>query len=80
MNTAITGLENYPAQTYFPSMIEIFIMLGITALGFSAFSFVVKHLPIFEPVAVTPRVRQEAVTARPEPVFLTRHGGDLESS
>jgi Ni/Fe-hydrogenase subunit HybB-like protein len=80
MNTAITGLETYPAQTYFPSLIEIFIMLGITALGFSAFSFIVKHLPIFEPVAVTPRVRQEAVTARPEPVFLTRHGGDLESS
>ena len=80
MNTAITGLEVYPTQTYFPSLIEIFIMLGITALGFSAFSFIVKHLPIFEPVAVTPRVRQEAVTARPEPVFLTRHGGDLESS
>ncbi len=80
MNTAITGLESYPAQTYFPSLIEIFIMLGITALGFSAFSFVVKHLPIFEPVVATPRVRQVAVTARPEPVFLTRHGGDLESS
>ncbi len=80
MNTAITGLESYPAQTYFPSLIEIFIMLGITALGFSAFSFIVKHLPIFEPVAVTPRVRQEAVTARPEPIFLTRHGGDLETS
>jgi Ni/Fe-hydrogenase subunit HybB-like protein len=80
MNTAITGLESYPAQTYFPSLIEIFIMLGITALGFSAFSFIVKHLPIFEPVVATPRVRPEAVTARPEPIFLTRHGGDLESS
>lgn len=49
MNTAITGLEHWPAQTYFPSLIEIFIMLGISAVGFSAYFLIVKHLPIFKP-------------------------------
>lgn len=48
MNTAITGLEQYPSQVYFPSMIEIFIMLGITAIGFCAFSFIAEYLPIFQ--------------------------------
>ncbi len=81
MNTAITGLEVYPSQTYFPSLIEVFIMLGISALGFTAFSFVVKYLPIFEPVeAAGPRIQQEAATGRPEPIYLTRDGGDLEPS
>lgn len=81
MNTAITGLEVYPSQTYFPSLIEIFIMLGISALGFTAFSFVVKHLPIFEPVETAgPRVRHEAATGRSEPIYLTRDGRDLEPS
>ncbi|MFN7959010.1 MAG: Ni/Fe-hydrogenase cytochrome b subunit [Holophagaceae bacterium] len=47
MNTAITGLEHYPSQTYFPSIIEIFIMLGITAAGFCAFSYIAEHLPVF---------------------------------
>ncbi|WP_243287808.1 NrfD/PsrC family molybdoenzyme membrane anchor subunit [Geothrix terrae] len=79
MNTAITGLEHYPAQTYFPSLIEVFITLGITAIGFSAFSFIVKHLPIFEPMVAGPRPRKEVVTGRPEPIFISREGGDLES-
>lgn len=47
MNTAITGLEHYPSQTYFPSIIEIFIMLGITACGFCAFSYIAEYLPVF---------------------------------
>lgn len=81
MNTAITGLEVYPTQTYFPSLIEIFIMLGITALGFTAFSFVVKYLPIFEAVEEAgPQVQQEAATGRPEPIYLTRDDGGMESS
>ena len=79
MNTAITGLEHYPAQTYFPSLIEVFITLGITAVGFSAFSLIVKHLPIFEPMVAGPRPRKEVVTGRPEPIFISREGGDLES-
>jgi Ni/Fe-hydrogenase subunit HybB-like protein len=79
MNTAITGLEHYPTQTYFPSLIEVFITLGITAVGFSAFSFLVKYLPIFGPVAAGPRHRKEAVTGRPGPIFISREDGDLES-
>lgn len=79
MNTAITGLEHYPAQTYFPSLIEVFITLGITAVGFSAFSIIVKFLPIFEPVVAGPRPRKEVVTGRPEPIFISPEGGDLES-
>jgi Ni/Fe-hydrogenase subunit HybB-like protein len=80
MNTAITGLEKYPTQTYFPSLIEIFIMLGITAVGFTAFSFIVKHLPIFGPAAADPGVRKEAVTSRPAPILLSRPGEDLKPS
>jgi Ni/Fe-hydrogenase subunit HybB-like protein len=80
MNTAITGLEQYPAQTYFPSLIEIFIMLGITAVGFSAFSFIVKHLPVFEPVAASPRLRTKAPVGLPEPVFIACEREDLKPS
>jgi Ni/Fe-hydrogenase subunit HybB-like protein len=80
MNTAITGLEKYPTQTYFPSLIEIFIMLGITAVGFTAFSFIVKHLPIFGTAAADPVVRKEAATSRPTPILLSRQGEDLKPS
>ena len=51
MNTAVTGLEQWPAQTYFPSLMEVLIMLGIAATGFSAFALIVRFLPIFAPVA-----------------------------
>jgi Ni/Fe-hydrogenase subunit HybB-like protein len=80
MNTSITGLEIYPTQIYFPSLIEIFIMLGITAIGFSAFSLIVKHLPVFETAATGPRVGTEALVARPEPIFISRESEDLKPS
>jgi Ni/Fe-hydrogenase subunit HybB-like protein len=80
MNTAITGMEQYPAHTYFPSLIEIFIMLGITAIGFSAFTIIVKYLPIFEPVETAHGIRKEAVTVLSDPIFLAREGGDLKPS
>jgi Ni/Fe-hydrogenase subunit HybB-like protein len=51
MNTAVTGLEVWPTLTYFPSLMEVLITLGITATGFSAFYLVVKYLPIFQPEA-----------------------------
>jgi len=47
MDTAVTGLESWPSHTYFPSIMEILIMLGIVAIGASAFSLVVRYLPIF---------------------------------
>jgi Ni/Fe-hydrogenase subunit HybB-like protein len=70
MNTAITGLEHYPSQTYFPSLIEIFIMLGITATGFCAFSFIAEYLPVFqlEEAAETPHPH-EGLRAVQEPLF-----------
>lgn len=80
MNTAITGLEQYPTQTYFPSLIEVFIMLGISAIGFSAFSFIVKHFPIFEGAAAAPAPHKTVLAAQPRPAFLSREVSDLESS
>jgi Ni/Fe-hydrogenase subunit HybB-like protein len=49
MNTAITGLEDWPTRTYFPSILEILITLGIAAIGFSAFTLMARYLPIFAP-------------------------------
>ncbi|MCX6137284.1 MAG: Ni/Fe-hydrogenase cytochrome b subunit [Ignavibacteriales bacterium] len=48
MNTAVTGMEIWPSRTYFPSVLEILITLGIAAIGFSAFTLVARYLPIFE--------------------------------
>jgi Ni/Fe-hydrogenase subunit HybB-like protein len=48
MNTAITGLEDWPTRTYFPSVLEILITLGIAAIGFTAFTLIARYLPIFE--------------------------------
>jgi Ni/Fe-hydrogenase subunit HybB-like protein len=48
MNTAITGLESWPARTYFPSLLEILITLGIAAVGFTAFNLLANYLPIFD--------------------------------
>ncbi len=47
MNTAVTGLERWPAQTYVPSIPEVLITLGIAAAGFSAFFLLANYLPIF---------------------------------
>lgn len=80
MNTAITGLEQYPTQTYFPSLIEVFIMLGITAVGFSAFALIVKHFPIFEGAAAVSGFHNTVAARQPKPGFLSPEGGDLESS
>lgn len=59
MNTAITGMEIYPTRTYFPSLIEILIMLGIAAVGFSAFAIIAGYLPIFKPEPVPPQITDE---------------------
>ncbi|HUN65001.1 MAG TPA: Ni/Fe-hydrogenase cytochrome b subunit [Bacteroidota bacterium] len=47
MNTAITGMEKWPNQTYFPSFLEILIVLGIATLGFVAFYTISTYFPIF---------------------------------
>ena len=81
MNTAITGLEQYPSQVYFPSLIEIFIMLGITAIGFCAFSYIAEYLPIFEAVAPEPTHPElDPVASRRERIVITRECEDPGSS
>lgn len=80
MNTAITGLERYPSQTYFPSIIEIFIMLGITACGFCAFSFIAERLPIFRDEASADRHHHEALSGVPEPLLVSPDCEDLRPS
>ncbi len=47
MNTAITGMEHWPNQTYFPSILEILIVMGIATLGFVAFYLISNYFPIF---------------------------------
>ncbi len=51
MNVAVTGLEQYPARTYFPSLLEVLVMTGIAAIGFTAFTLIARYLPIFPDVA-----------------------------
>ena len=51
MNTAITGMESWPDRLYFPSLLEVLVMLGIAAVGFAAFSLIARYLPIFDPEA-----------------------------
>jgi Ni/Fe-hydrogenase subunit HybB-like protein len=48
MNTAITGMEDWPTRTYFPSLIEVLITTGIAAIALSAYSLMARYLPIFE--------------------------------
>jgi len=67
MNTAITGLESWPARTYFPSLLEILITLGIAAIGFSAFTMLAGYLPIFEPEPVTVHPLNIPWTRVPDP-------------
>jgi Ni/Fe-hydrogenase subunit HybB-like protein len=79
MNTAITGLEKYPTQLYFPSMIEIFIMLGITAVGFSAFSYIAEYLPVFKDAEEARIPHQpKACSGSREPVYVPIVRQDLK--
>ncbi|GLH73590.1 formate dehydrogenase [Geothrix limicola] len=81
MNTAITGLEHYPSQTYFPSLIEVFIMLGITAIGFCAFSYIAQYLPVFKTAEPEPAHPQEEAPSRvEEPLFVASQWDDPRPS
>lgn len=48
MNVAITGMEAGSGVSYLPSWMEVFVTMGIVALGFVIFSYAVKYLNIFE--------------------------------
>lgn len=47
LNTAITSMEQWPTRTYIPSWQELFITLGLAALGFVAFAFIAKNFKVF---------------------------------
>jgi Ni/Fe-hydrogenase subunit HybB-like protein len=78
MNTAVTGLEVWPTLTYFPSLMEVLITLGIAATGFSAFYLVVKYLPIFQPEPEPQELPESAPDPALASVFLTRAGEHLK--
>ena len=59
MNTAITGLESWPTRTYFPSLMEVLVMLGIAAVGMSAFALISSYLPIFQDEGPEPATPDE---------------------
>ncbi len=48
MNVSITGMEAGSGASYLPSWMEVFVTMGIVALGFVAFNYAVKYLNIFE--------------------------------
>jgi Ni/Fe-hydrogenase subunit HybB-like protein len=47
LNVSITGFEASSGVTYFPSWQEIAITLMLVVVGFYAFGFAVKNLPVF---------------------------------
>ncbi len=49
LNVALTGFEASSGVSYFPSWQELSITLMLIVLGFMAFGFAAKHLPVFGP-------------------------------
>ena len=47
LNLSTTAIERYSGTSYFPSWMEIAVTLMVVAIGFAAFRFAVKYLPIF---------------------------------
>ena len=47
LNVSVTGLQAWAGKSYFPSWIEIAVTLGIVTMGFIAFAFAVRYLPVF---------------------------------
>ena len=48
LNTAITSMEQWPTNVYFPSWQEVSITLALLTSGFVAFSFMVRHFRVFQ--------------------------------
>lgn len=49
LNVSLTAIQHYAPVTYFPSWMEISVTLMIVALGFAAFRYAAKYLPVFPP-------------------------------
>ncbi len=49
LNVSLTGFEAWTGRTYFPSWVEIAVTLSIVTVGFIAFAWAARHLPVFAP-------------------------------
>ena len=47
LNVSVTGLERASGTHYVPSWMEMTVSVGLVALGFAAFGFAARLLPIF---------------------------------
>ncbi len=71
MNVSITGMAA-KLGAYFPSWEELSISIMLVALGFAAFAWAVKNLPVFGPspwtgtVVITPALETERVARQAE--------------
>ena len=63
MNITITGMEASAGQSYFPSWMELSITMAIVTVGFIAFSFAARYLPLFEHGEAEP-----ATSVEPKPL------------
>jgi Ni/Fe-hydrogenase subunit HybB-like protein len=52
LNVSVTGLERASGTHYVPSWMEMTVSVGLVALGFAAFGFAARLLPIFPEHAV----------------------------
>lgn len=51
LNITITGMQAWTGTQYLPSIPEFSVTLGIVTLGFTAFYYIAKYFPVFEPSA-----------------------------
>jgi len=54
LNVSVTGMEAAAGTAYLPKWTEVAVTLAIVALGFAAFRFAAKHLPVFEASSAMP--------------------------
>jgi len=47
LNVCVTGFERSSGVRYTPSWMEVVVSVGLVALGFAAFAFAARYLPIF---------------------------------
>jgi Ni/Fe-hydrogenase subunit HybB-like protein len=60
MNVSITGMEGWAKTGYFPSWMEIAVTVMIVALGFTAFAFAARYLPVFPKAEEEKEVEESA--------------------
>jgi len=66
MNVSLTGFEAAQGGHYIPSWAEVMITLMIVALGFGAFSWIVKNFPVYPEHEEEPQATVEEPAGLPE--------------